>query len=499
MSSIPQKSGTGTASAPGTGTAEGFIGSVFKYSISTFVNMGIMGLTIILTGLFVPTGVNGQIGIFTSWTGTIMTIAILGLDQALIRFFNEPPAGLKRSGLFRLCFYFSSAAVLVAGALCSTLLLRPIYRALGFTMVGSWAVPLLFLNAFFYMIARYFNVLYRMEGNIRVYTAESILMQFFYKLFVLLGVFFGGDNPVPAMVLCSVCGLGAFALVFSFLRRDALRPRPAEFKSGGYKTILPYGLAIAPTAVLLTFNYSYTNTFLNTHLGEDPAGIYGFAYQLSNIVSMVQGGFAAFWGPYMFEHYKTEQERIKRVHNYLNFVILVFFAALVAFEDVAFIIFSKYAAALPVFPLMMLSAVFTILCETTVYGNAIARKPIYDTLGYALSFAVNVAGLWLLATGRLGLYGAAIAIAAANFAMFLLRTITAQRLYRSIESPAQTAVAILIAVALAVAGTVWAHQFLLKLAASAIAAGLYCLLYRKQLGRLWQLGLGILRGLLKKP
>ena len=477
--------------------AQGFVSSIFKYSISTFANIGIFGAAILLTGLFIPTGVNNQISLFTTWTNSIMTIAILGLDQSLIRFYFEAPAHLSKNGLFRVCFYFSSAVLLVGGAVCSTLLLGPIYNGLGFWAVGRWVIPLLFVNAFFYMVARYFNVLYRMEGNIRIYTTQSILMQFFYKLFYILGFVFGGQNPVPAMVLCSVLGLGAFALVFSFMRRDVLRPRPAEFTRGAYAAVLPYGLAVAPTAVMVTFNASLSQSVLTHQLGSDLAGTYGFAYTLSNIVTMVQGGFAGFWGPYMFANYKTEQPRIKRVHNYLNLVILCFFAALVAFEDILFLIMPDYAAVQPIFPLMMLSAVFTILCETTVYGNAIARRPIFDTIGIGISFATNILFVVLLAP-RFGLYGAAVAITLANFLMFLFRTLTAQRLYASIQTPAKTTLAIVLAVALCAAGTVFAAQFVAKLLCSAAAILLFCLLYRQEFTHLWRLGLSMVKSLLHR-
>lgn len=476
-------------------TATGFIGSVFKYSISTFANIGILGASMLLTGLFIAPATLNQINLFIYWTGTIMTVAILGLDQSLIRFYYEPPARLSQNGLFRVCFYLSSAVVLGAGIVGSTLLLGPMYRGIGFLAIGTWGVPLLFLNAFFYMVARYFNVLYRMEGNIRVYTVESVLMQFFYKLFYVLGAFFGLDNPVPAMVLCSVLGLGGFALVFSFMRRGVLRPRRQEFGKKTYAALLPYGLAVAPTAVMVTLNSSLSQSVLFHQLGANDAGVYSYAFQLSNIVTMVQGGFASFWGPYMFANYKTQQARIGRVHNYLNLVILCFFALLVAVQDVIFWLMPRYAAVQGIFPLMMLSAVFTILCETTVYGNAIARRPIFDTIGIGISLGTNILLVVVLAP-VFGLPGAAAALALANFLMFLFRTVTAQRLYKSVESPAKTAAALALAVATTAAGTVFAHQFAAKLLCAAAAFVLVCLLYRRELARLLRLGLAMAKQLL---
>ena len=48
---------------------------------------------------------------------------------------------------------------------------------------------------------------------------------------------------------------------------------------------------------------------------------------------------------------------------------------------------------------------------------------------------------------------------------------------------------------LAVLATVWYNAFWLKLALCAVCILVYCLMYRAELLRCWQLGLSILRGL----
>lgn len=465
-------------------TAAGFIGSVVKYSVPTFINVGILGLGIVLTMLFVPPDINGPITQFINFTNALMTIALFGMDQAFIRFYEERPNNLSKNGLFRLCFYFSALALVLGGSALSLFAPGATQVLFGLRGMGPWAVPLLFLNAFFYLILRYFNALYRMEANLLLYGIVIVFTQFFYKLFYLLGMLF--QNPLQAMMLCSVGSLGAFSLLFAFVRRKTLRPRLAEFGSGGYRTLLPFGLAIAPAAVLYTLNAPVIGSYLQTVLGKGANGIYSQAFTLSNVVSTIQLGFAAFWGPYMFQNYKTQQKRIMQVHDYLNFAVLVFFALLVAFQDIIFIIFPNYAQAQTIFPLMMLAAVFTVLCETTVYGNTIAKRPIFDTIGIALALGLNFIACLVL-VGPFNLAGAAVALSLGNGVMYLFRTFTAQRLYRSIQNPVKTTAAVLLGVALAVAGTLFATRFLPKLLCCAAAIALYCLLYRAQL----QTGLGI--------
>ena len=167
------------------------------------------------------------------------------------------------------------------------------------------------------------------------------------------------------------------------------------------------------------------------------------------------------------------------------------------FEDIIFIIFPAKSACLPYFPLMMLAVVFSILCEGTVYGNTIARKPFQDTIGTAVGVAANIAVCAVLVP-RFGVMGAAVGLVAANATMFLYRTVTGQYYYRTIPSFAKTISGFLLAFAVTAAGTLLWQHFVLKFVLTGAVLFIYCTLYRAQLLKLWNMGLGILRGLLKK-
>ena len=475
-------------------TAEQFVGSIFKFSISTVVNLGIYALAMVLTDVMLPDqNVRGEIIQFSIITNAIMTLAIFGLDQSYIRFHNEPPSRMDSNSLFRLCFYLSSMALLVGGLICGLFFSEPIYQLLNLKLLGKDVVPLVFLNAFFYMVTRYFYVRYRMEQNIRLYTVTNILQNFSFKLFYLAGAFYK-SHQLGAMVACHMAGLGILAAFCLFIRRSAMKPRSGDINGGALKAILPFGLAVAPTAVMVVLNSSFSTIYVAGQMDGVARGIYSTGNQLSSVITAVQLGFASFWTAYMYANYKTQQARIKRVHDYLNLLILGFFALMVAFEDILFWVLGNSKDVQPIFPLLMLSAVFTVLCETTVYGNTIARRPIFDTIGNAFSFAGNIL-LCILLIPRMGLVGAAIASASANLAMFLFRTFTAQHLYRSIDKPAKTATAVLLAIALALAGTFLSDQFVPKLLVSGAILLVYCLMYRREFVRFWTLGISILNSI----
>ena len=212
----------------------------------------------------------------------------------------------------------------------------------------------------------------------------------------------------------------------------------------------------------------------------------------------MQAGFSTYWGPYVFAHYRDDQPRIGRVHaDLLNFLIFGFFCCLVIFEDIIFLVFPDKAACQRFFPLMMLAAVFLILMEGTVYGNAIARRPHHDTIGVALGVIAEVLiCLWLVPS--YSVTGAAVALVAGNAVMFMYRTITGQYYYRTIPSIPRTVSGFLLAIAVALVGVILYQNFLLKLVAVGAILFIYCTLYRQQLQKLWQLGIGLLRKLFSR-
>jgi O-antigen/teichoic acid export membrane protein len=468
---------------------ESFAGSVLKYSVATWLGFGITGAAIVVKGILGPdkTAIPGA---FMTATAMLMYLGILGLDQSLLRFYHEPPEGRTGRQLFAACTRFSVGFMAVLGVLCSVFFARPLAHLLGYDSVGPGLIPLLFLNAALYMLVRYLNVLLRLENNIRAYTAETLWMQACYNLFYLLPGFF--TSSVWPLVLTAILSFGCVALAFWFKSIE----RPAQklaivHRRGIYRAMVPYGLALAPAQVLIYLNSTLSLSFVALYAGTHAQGVYGFGIQLSQLVTAIQAGFSTYWGPYVYAHYRTDQERIGRVHDILNLLIFGFFGVLVMFEDILFFVFPAYRDCLPVFPLLMLGAVFSILCEGTVYGNSIARRPYHDTIGIAIGAAGNI-GLCAVLVPQFGLMGAALALALANGCMFLYRTLFGQYYYRTIPSYTKTLSGFLIAFGITGVGVFCAGNFLLKFTLTGAGVFLLCSLYRTQCAVLLRLARRIL-------
>lgn len=496
---------------------ESFVGNVMKYSIATYLGFLISGAALIIKGVL-PPDAYGVPATFMAYTMSLMNLGMLGLDQALLRFYHEPTRGVSGRQMFLACVRLSVLVMVLAGAVATLFFAPPLAVAFGLGQGGTALVPFLFLNAALYMLVRYVNVLLRLENDVRAYTVQTLWMNACLNLIYLLPGFFTSNTW--AFIGAALAGFGGVAIAFWFraLRlaktepeapadapdaspADSDTPVPADDKPAPkglaadgaiYRTFLPYGIALAPASILTPLYRSLCLSFLATASGAAAQGLFEFSYTLAQLVTTVQAGFSTYWGPYVYAHYRTEQERIGRIHDLLNFLVFGFFCCLIMFEDIIFLIFPAKSACLRFFPIMMLSSVFAILIEGTVYGNAIARRPHHDTIGVALGVAVNF-GMCAWLVPLYNVTGAAVAVACANAAMFLYRTVTGQYYYRTIPNYGRTISGFLLALAATVAGVVLYDHFFLKFAAVGAILFVYCSLYRPQLRKLWQLAMGLVR------
>ena len=470
--------------------------SILKYSIATVINFLIYGISLLLVAWLVDPAVWGQADIFISTSTLFMNICILGLDQSFIRFFNEPPQPLDKYSLFGACFGLSGLVLIITAVISCVFFPQQVLGIFFTEKMGNIYLAMLFLNAFMAMIGRYLNIMYRMEGSIKLYTIESVAMQFFSKMFYLVAVFI---NPsVENIILWFTIGMCLFAFIFLWPNRSWVSFSPSVLFSKANRQLLPYGLALAPTAIMLWLNSLFSKIYISKTIGNGPAGVFSMVSLLSNVVAIIQAGFATFWSAFIYANYKTEQEKIKQVHDYITFLIVEFLCVLLAFEDVIFFFLGpEYRSGMAVFPIMLLVPVFLIIAETTVYGISIAKKPVHDTIGIGLSVVCNILFCILLAP-KFGLYGVCMALAGSNIVMFAYRTVVAQMFYRSVVSYGRTMLVIAIMFVLVAAACLLNNNFMAKLAVSVGGMVVYIIIYRKQLKSAIDLAKGIVSDFMAK-
>ena len=274
-------------------SGESFAGNVMKYSVATYLGFAITGLALIVKGLL-PAEVLGAPVTFMTYTATIMNIGILGLDQALLRFYHEPPAGAEPRQLFAACTRISAAFMMLLGVAGSVFFAQPLAAAFGLGSAGPGIVPLLFLNAALYMLVRYLNVLLRLENDLRAYTAETLWMQGCYNLFYLLPGFF--TSNVFVLAVAAILSFGVVAIAFGYKYRAAVfAPLPGAQLGGIARQTVPYGVALAPAQILFSLSSGICLSFVGNASGENAQGLFAFGYSLAQLVTAIQAGFSTYW------------------------------------------------------------------------------------------------------------------------------------------------------------------------------------------------------------
>ena len=101
----------------GTITAESFIKKLAGFSMSTWINCAIGFIAIPLITRVYSTEAVGKINLFTVSLSLCYMIVYMGMDQAFVRYYYEPPDHCNKQQLFQVCLAFSMGLAVLAAFL----------------------------------------------------------------------------------------------------------------------------------------------------------------------------------------------------------------------------------------------------------------------------------------------------------------------------------------------------------------------------------------------
>lgn len=409
---------------------------VIKYSVSTWVNLVVGFLSVIFTTRLLSPESYGIIAIFLSASTVLMYIVSMGLDGALLRYYNEPPAGDTKEQLMYKVMVISAAVCLLTG-LGATLLAGNRISGYVFGFASKALVGLLFLHTFVNVIMRYLNISYRMSFKAKEYTVQNILINCLSRVLIILSAFIT-DN-VYFIIAIFVIGLSAVLMLYLVHQRKEFIPVDRNgtvdwsLSLAGYREYFRFALFSAPTYIVAYLNIYLGQQIIQTNLGAHELGIYSSAGMFVTILGALQGGFATYWSAYVYKNYKEDSSRIRMMHDYAMVFIIFVVSAIVMGRDIIYLFIGRdFHSSKLFFSLLLLTPSLSFLMQTTAKGIEIAKKNQISLLAHVFSVAVNVA-LCIVLTRRWGLVGAAFANVLSGFALYLLTTVFGQKYYKTID------------------------------------------------------------------
>lgn len=458
-----------------------FLKNMVGFSMMTWISflLGFLSSPI-ATRLFVPEEL-AKFNMFSTYGSLIASVCYLGLDQAYVRFFREPPGKSTRKSLYTFC-----TLVPLAFSLVAALVLSFFWRSLSVQVMGTESRSVfvqLCLFSFFLVLFRFLSLSYRMEQNAKLYTIQGVCHVVVTKL-AYLAVGFGDARGQTAILVLTVL-MALFCLACLWLQRSRFDVHFArEIDRPFVQEVSHFALPLAPLAMLSWFNSNANSVVLRNLMGLSENAIYSSALGLAATINIIQTGFNAYYAPYVLEHYQDDSTRFFPIHRLMACLLCLFGLGITLLQTPVFLLLGKsYRSSVIFFPFLFLSPICYCLGETTGMGINIAKKTHWTTIIYLFSAVVNIALCFLLIPSQ-GMTGAAMASAFSAILTLLFRTLVGERYYRMLETKRYLLYPIVLML-LASFGNLWLTG-LPKYVLLTLLLAVSFFLFRREIAMLWR-------------
>lgn len=462
---------------------ESVASGILKYSVSTWVNLFIGFFSVIITTRIIDPENYGYITLFISASSVLVYFFSLGLDGALIRFYNEPPRGDTKSQLLYKSIIFSTLFCLIFTVIGVLFFYTSISDYL-FGICSRFLVGCLFLQTFCSVILRYLNISFRMGFKVREYTIQNILVNSLTRVLMIVAAFI--SNSYVFIISVMSIGLLIVLLIYLYIQKNEIIPFSKDgrldlsIKYDNYGEYFKFALFSAPTYIIVYLNTYLSQQIIKTGLGAYALGVFSSAGVFCTILSALQGGFSNYWSAYVYKNYKEEKTKIIEMHDYVLLFSIFICAALVCSRDIIYLIIGRdFHESKDFFSLLLVLPILNFVSETTAKGIAIAKKNQITMVIHTIAVAINVALCWLF-TRSFGLIGAAIASSVSAFFLYALNSFFGQKYYKSVNSYPRSILGVIILVLVLLVPSV-THQIIIILFCSSSLVLLSAVIYKKQL------------------
>lgn len=412
-------------------TAQQFVKKMLGFSLATWVGAVLsFFVTPIITRAFTPSEL-GKINMFQTYYTLLMYISILGLNQGYIRYYNNPPGKSNKDTLFKLCTVLSTIFTLLV---CILIFLMGNFFSEQIADTTGSFIPIclslcLLTNTYLTMS----NTAHRMEKNVFMYTIQAIAITVSGKVTYLVAVLWSPTYELAVLIM--TISFTLLAIVFLF---DKRRVMSQSLKNNiGKEEILPvlkFSLPLVPVLFMSYLNTSVPRLLLKKYVDFSAIGVYSTAVSIVSIITLLQTGFNIFWTPFVYENYKSNSNKIRKVHNLVTYTMVVFGLCILLGQDILYLLIGdNFRSSKSFFGLLLMSPIAYTIAETTGLGINISKKSYLNLITSSVTLATNVL-LCITLIPKVGIVGAGVAVSVSSCVMLLIKTILGEKYFKTIVS-----------------------------------------------------------------
>lgn len=403
-----------------------------------FINFAMGNVLVILLGLISTPLITNLISkvpyakgnMFTTVTSLFILVAMMGMDQSYIRYFNEEEEE-NRGALLGKCLSIALGFSLIIGVI-SLLLYKPISI---FTIEEeSFKLTLLIIiHSIFSIIGNISLIHIRMKQKGKTYSFLTVVNKVAYIGFILL-IYIYYENHYMTIILATILS-NIIKLIWSiYIEKEDWK---VVFNITKAKTttneLIRYGLPFVFSMSMIWVFQSIDKVSLRQQSTYEEIALYTAAMTIIALLNNVQGAFQTFWTPVAFDKFANhpeDKEFFININEIVSVIMLILSVLLIACKDILILLLAKdFRDAKFVFPFLVLMPIMYTISETTVLGINFNKKTKYHVYIATISAIANVIGNTILVP-YLGARGAAISTGLSYVVFFITRTYFSNKLFK---------------------------------------------------------------------
>ena len=442
------------------------LGGFLSYFYGNFIVLLLGFIQTPLVTRLMSTDEYGRTGMFETAVSCIYIFAVLGLDQAYIRYYYKK--GIDRDGLMKQCLI---PPLVIVSVLIVIYCIMSTYA--NDWLFGRSSVDITILVAGYTLISVFERFLFldvRMQQNGKLYSNINIAQKVLNILFILIAfVFLRNDFRVVLYAMTFSWGMTTFFLVIRKLTMgNSAEGEKAETVSFPEKELIAYG---APFILVLLMEWllsSCDRIALKTWSDYNELGVYTAAMKIMVLLLTFKNTFLAYWSPVAMEKYESgdsdSREFFRKAFDIVRFLCMGAAMGMIIFRGLIVLLLGKdYRGADRIIPFLTLMPIFAIMFEITVQGIKFQKKNMYLNIASFVTIAANIIGNMQLVP-VLGGRGAALTTGISYVIYFIMGSVFAEKVYPVGYDNIRTAIDAVILILYAAFATFYWNDFIIILA-----------------------------------
>lgn len=372
----------------------------------------------------------GQFSIFTMYSSMALIIFLLGMDQALLRFYyEENTIEFKRALIFK-CISLPAIITVIASAIVISVTYSGIIKFEFMPVV----MILLCIYTFIQVIYRFSLNTLRLEFKSKAFSTLNIIQKICYIFFAVPLLYFSKSDYLLIIVLATVVASFICLMMSIFYQRSIWNIKALDMNACTISTndVLQYSLPLILSMAITTLFQAIDKISLNYYCTYIEVGIYSSTLSLVSIFAIVQSTFNTLWNPLATEHFinnREDRDFYQKGNQIITVVMFFIGLSLILCKDIFSILLGeKYREAAYILPFLIFHPIMYTISETTVTGISFMKKSNMQILIAASACLTNIIGNILLVP-QLGCQGAAISTGVSYIVFFTMRTLISNKYF----------------------------------------------------------------------